>query len=326
MKPKALYYEILNYSTANLNFLAAHFELTRFHDPSEDLPNILHETEVLFAPLGFRVDQAKLNQCPNLKVIISNTTSVSHIDVDAANKRRIFVSALSDDQDYLEGITPTAEHTIGLILALTRKTIPASSDVLRGNWNRFQWGGEKMLSRMTLGIVGLGRIGCMVKRIAEAMKMKVLFYDPHRAGTLPSVKELVAHSDILSIHAVLSHETNNLVSRAVLEDLPKKAYVVNTARGEIVDINALIDLLESGHIAGAALDVMIGEYTPEFRENFKISRALQYAKTHDNLIMTPHIGGSTKDAWFETEQRVIFKAIDFMRKAETNELLGVHSS
>src|SRR5205807_1925294 len=99
-----------------------------------------------------------------------------------------------------------------------------------------------------------------------------------------------------------------LVSRTVLEALPRGAAVVNTARGELLDTDALLDLLESHHLSAAALDAVENEYDPSFADRFGESRLARYAREHDNLVLTPHIGGSTRDAWYETERFVIEKA------------------
>jgi len=159
-----------------------------------------------------------------------------------------------------------------------------------------------------MGLVGYGRIGRKVGDIARAMKMEVAFYDPHVAGGMDSIMALARRSDVLSIHAPANSETRNLVSRSVLGALPQGAIVVNTARGELLELDALLDLLESGHLFAAALDTLPGEYDPEFAGSFRSSRVVQYAVQHDNLILTPHIGGSTVDAWRETERFVIHKA------------------
>jgi D-3-phosphoglycerate dehydrogenase len=137
--------------------------------------------------------------------------------------------------------------------------------------------------------------------------MTVAFYDPYRPGSLPDIRSLAQQSDVLTLHAPANDETRGLVSREVLEALPAGAIVVNTARGELLDVEALLDLLESGHLWAAALDTIEGEYRPGFEQRLRTSRLLAYARAHDNLLLTPHIGGSTVDAWSETERRVIVK-------------------
>jgi D-3-phosphoglycerate dehydrogenase len=135
--------------------------------------------------------------------------------------------------------------------------------------------------------------------------MDVAYYDPHVPGGMDSLPALAARSDVMSLHAPANETTRGLVSRKVLEALPRGAVVVNTARGELLDLDALLDLLESGHLAAAALDTLDGEYDPDFSRTLADSRVARYARGHDNLVLTPHIGGSTVDAWGATERHVI---------------------
>lgn len=308
MKPKALYYSCLSYQAANQKLLKQFFDVFELFSPDEDRPSILKEVEVLFAPLGFPVDIKKISLCPRLKAVVSNTTGIPHLDARALNARGVAICALHDEKEFLDQITPTAEHTIGLMMALWRKIPAAHEFVLKGNWDRRPWGAPKMLSRMRLGVVGYGRLGKKVANIAAAIGMKVNYFDPHVWGGAENLLELAEKTDVLSIHAVANEETKNLIDRIVLGALPKGAIVVNTARGEILDSDALLDLLESGHLLGAALDTIDGEYETKFTEKLKSSRLLAYARKNQNLILTPHIGGSTIDAWSETERYTILKA------------------
>ncbi len=167
---------------------------------------------------------------------------------------------------------------------------------------------------MRLGLVGYGRLGKKVAEIAKAMGMDIAWYDPYVEGfpgRVSDLKELAQRSDILSLHALANDSTRGLVCRDVLEQLPEGAIVVNTARGELLDLNALLDLLESGRLWGAALDTIDGEYERNFLSQLKNSRVGRYARRNANLILTPHIGVSTVDAWESTERRVIEKACEF---------------
>lgn len=308
MKPRAIYYRILGYQAEPLALLRRTFDVVELNDPRDDSPAIVGDAVVLTAPLGFPVTAERMEASPKLRAIISNTTGVPHIDMAAAAARHISVCALHDEQAFLGRITPTAEHTIGLMLAAWRRIPGAHAAVLGAQWDRTQWGAPRMFSRMCLGIVGFGRLGSKVARIAKAMDMDVVYYDPHVPGGMKSLEMLAARSDILSLHAPAIPQTKNLVSRSVLNALPWGSMVVNTARGELLDLDALLDLLEDGHIAAAGLDVLDGEYDPKCSESFPASRVLAYARTHDNLVLTPHIGGSTVDAWSETQCFVIVKA------------------
>lgn len=308
MKPVALYYRLMKYQPSNRERLDSLFQVVELEDPRQDQDAILADAEVLFAPLGFQVDASKIARCPKLKAIVSNTTGIPHIDADEAKRLGIAVCALHDEQVFLDTITPTAEHTIGLMMAAWRRIPAAHAAATAGAWDRRPWGAPRMLSRMRLGLVGMGRLGRKVMHVAQAMGMDCAFYDPYVPGGMNDIMDLAHRSDVLSLHAVANAETRNLVSRRVLEALPRGAMVVNTARGELLDLDGLLDLLNAGHIAAAALDTIDGEYDPEFSTTFIDSRVAHYARTHDNLVLTPHIGGSTYDAWSETEARVIDKA------------------
>jgi D-3-phosphoglycerate dehydrogenase len=307
-KPAALYYSVLQYQPENRTRLDSLYQVTELPDPGSDTDAVLAMTEVLFAPLGFNVDVAKMARCPRLKAIVSNTTGIPHIDAQAAARRGIAVCALHDEQEFLDRITPTAEHTIGLMLAAWRRIPAAHAAASTGRWDRRPWGAPAMFSRLRLGIVGYGRLGRRVASIAHAMEMKVAYYDPTESNSVADLRELARGSDVLSLHAPAISTTRHLVSLEILQSLPRGAMVINTARGELLDTDALIDLLESGHLFAAALDVIDGEYDAGFAARFGASRLAAYARSHDNLILTPHIGGSTFDAWRETERYVIEKA------------------
>ncbi|MBW1699418.1 MAG: hydroxyacid dehydrogenase [Deltaproteobacteria bacterium] len=307
MLPKALYYRILKYQHQNLALLKRYFDLIELDNPNENNEDILAGIEVLFAPLGYNVNAEYMDRCPKLRAIVSNTTGIPHIDAEEARRRGVVVCALHDEQTFLETITSTAEHTIGLILAASRKLPAAHAAACKGCWDRKLWGAPRMMSRMRLGLVGYGRLGRKVANIARAMGMEIDYYDPYVPGGVSTLIDLARRSDVLSLHAVANEETKKIVNRTVLEALPRGAIVINTARGELLETEALLDLLESGHLWAAALDTVEGEYSPDFSKTFIKSRIVHYARTHDNLILTPHIGGSTIDAWTATEQRVIIK-------------------
>ena len=311
-KPKALYFEILGYTPANLELLRSGFEVATLPDPAKCTDAVLAPIEVAFAPLGYRFDAAFMQRAPKLRVIATNTTSVPHVDLAAARSRGIEVISLAGDSEFLQAITPTAELTLGLMIALTRNVVPAMAAVKAGVWSRWEHGGERMLSRMHLGIVGLGRLGRLVEKYAHAIGMRVSTYDPGKASTHRSLAELVGAVDVVSVHAALNDANVRMFDRAAFAAFRKGAYFVNTARGELVDNEALLAALRSGHLAGAALDVLDGEFSPSFQP--KDHPVVRYAREHANLILTPHIGGSTRDAWSLTQERTIRKALDAARQ------------
>jgi len=322
MKPIALYYRMLKYQPENLARLEHEFELEVLDTPEQDSQVLLARVEVLFAPLGYMVDRVKIDNCPKLKAIVSNTTGHPHIDVDYARSKGVYVACLKFAQTFLRSITPTAELTWGLILALTRKILPAHRAALAGQWDRRPFGAPAMLSHLSLGIVGHGRLGTLVARYGKAFGMAVRYYDPYvptsseGAESMHSLKDLVSVSDVVTVLVPHEKETEGMFSRDVLASFKPGSYLINTARGELLDWDALLDALQSGHLAGAALDVFEGEFIPGFAERFPEHPVLRYAHTHDNLILTPHIGGSTVDAWRLTEAHAIEMALSHLRSAD----------
>jgi len=312
--PTLVYYEILNYQASNRALMEDYFNVVTLPDPDYDTPEILERAEVILAPLGFTIGSEKIDSCPKLKIIGSNTTGEPHIDRAYAEAKGITVISLMGDNDFLATITPTAEHTWGLILAVTRRLPWAFEAVLNGTWRRWDFGAERMLSTMDLGIFGLGRLGRMVASYGVTFGMKVRFYDPYvndpvqphwkRAGT---PEELVRSSDIVSLHVPLNDETNGLIDRKVLDQFKRGSYLINTARAEVVDKKALLEALQSKRLAGAGLDVLDGEYNKGF--NPSEHELVSYAREQDNLVITPHIGGSTIDAWRLTQERTIRRVI-----------------
>lgn len=313
-KHTILYYDVLNFHHENIKLLGEHFEIYELSNPDSVTDEVLEKIDAIFAPLGYSMDAEMIDRCPQLKAILSNTTGIAHIDAVAAKKCDVYISALHDDQEFLKEITPTAEHTFGLIIALHRRLIEVSANALSGNWNRFPWGAPQMLSRMSIGLVGYGRLGRIVAKMADAFKMDVYFYDPYVDGGEKNIQDLADKSQVLSIHSSVTNKNHHLINKEVLSLLPAGSLVINTARGELLDTDALLDLLESGHLRGAALDVIEGEFEPGFIDKHRSSRLLDYARNHSNLILSQHIGGSTNDAWYLTQRRVIEKAVQYINK------------
>ena len=267
------------------------------------LPEFLANVEVLVIRLRYLINATFLAQCPQLRIISTATTGLDHIDLQTTEARQIAVLSLRGETAFLRTITATAEHTWGLLLALLRHIPEAHHSVIKGDWDRDRFFGRELQGR-TLALVGLGRIGQMVARYGLAFRMKVVAYDPYqtewiddvsRADSLP---ELVAQADVLSLHVPLSAETKHLIGATEFAALKKNAIVVNTSRGAVIDEVALLENLKSGQLAGAALDVIHDEYSPSssLRENL-----LQYAATHTNLLITPHLGGATHDSLEKVE-------------------------
>jgi len=310
-KYKLLYYSILKYQRPNYELLREKFDIVELESPAQDTNKILADIQIILAPLGFHVDKEKIDKCSNLKIIGSNTTGHPHIDVDYAKTKGISVITLKKEKEFLDTITPTAELAWGSLIALTRNIIPANQSVHEGKWNRRPFGGKNMLSRMKIGIVGLGRLGKRVAQYARAFNMDIYYYDPFVSSGHPglikcdTLEELVSKVDVVSVHVPHEKQTEEMFNQQIFSHFKQNSYFINTSRGELVNHDALLNYLRNGHISGAAIDVFENEFSPEFEQSFTTHELLQYARNNSNLLITPHIGGSTQDAWLETERHTI---------------------
>ena len=285
-------------------------QLTQAAPPNEQAPHY----DAVMVRLQLRVDEP-LMHAQRLKAILTPTTGLNHIALEAAEAHDVAVFHLRGETAFLQTITSTAEHTWGLLLALVRKTPEAYQSVKEGQWVQQPFRGRELKGKR-LGILGHGRLGSIIGRYGHAFDMKVLVYDPY-IETIPdyvlrcrSLNELLAQSDILSIHVPLNAETTNMIGAEALAHLPQGAFVVNTARGEIVDEAALIALLKSGHIAGAAVDVLGQEH----QIHTKGHPLIEYAQGNNNLLITPHIGGAAWEAIEQTDLFIIEKWKRWMRR------------
>ena len=276
----------------------------------EQLLAQLPQYDVLIVRLGHQIDREVLDAGKNLKAVVSATTGLDHIDTVYAAERNIAVLCLRGEIDFLRTIPATAEHTWGLLLALIRHIPAAFDSVKQGEWDRDSFRGRDLHGKK-LGILGYGRIGTLIARYALVFGMQVMAYDPTPLEQNPhvtyctSMADLLTQSEILTIHVPLNDSTIGLVGATQFQQLPPNALLINTSRGAIVDENAMLAGLQSGHLAGVATDVLMGER--EWKNNTPL---LQYAKQNSNLIITPHIGGATTDSMAATE---LFMA----RKLET---------
>ncbi len=317
MKKKTIYYNVLNFTADNLALLKDLFDVTTLHDPHHLNSELLSECQILFAPMGYRCDRDVIEHAPKLEAIVATTIATPHIDVEEAKRRGIDVVSLRDETDFLNSITPTAEMTIGLIVALTRNLLGATDFTRQGAWGHTDFGGPAMLSRMSLGIVGMGRLGRLVSQYAHTMGMRVSYYNPrivHDASwpytRVRTLEELVAANDVISLHAGPAEGNHHLFDAALFSRFKPGSYFINTARGEFVDSNALIEALNNKVLAGAAVDVLDGEFEIGFERHAHDHPLIRYAQRHRNLIVTPHIAGSTKDAWTMVQRFVIEKLRD----------------
>lgn len=265
--------------------------------------------------LRTRVTGEIIAACPRLKAIITPTTGLDHIDLQAAQNCSIEVFSLKGEIKFMSTITSTAEHAWTLLLCLVRKIVPAQQSVSLNHWDQQPFRSFELAGK-TLGVLGLGRLGTMVARYGLSFGMRVLAYDPHLRSCAHGVRltssldEMLRNSNALTVHVPLNEKTVALIGERELRLLPPGAYVVNTSRGLIVKEPALLAALESGHLAGAAVDVLSDETSVPSGNHPMVA----YAKTHNNLLITPHIGGASQDAIEKTDLFVINKFEQWLRR------------
>lgn len=256
--------------------------------------------DVLWVRLRHQIDEEILSAATRLRVIVTNTTGLNHIDLGAAQRRGITVLSLRGEVELLKTVRATAELTLGLILALVRRLPAAAAHVNAGGWDRYGFKGHDLYEK-TAGVVGLGRLGRIVATYLQALGMHVVATTaaPEPAEGIPLVPldELLGRADLVSVHVDLNPGTRHLFAAREFAAMKPGAWFVNTSRGEVVDEHALLAALEHGTLAGAALDVLAGE-PPATTPPHPLVR---YAATHDNLILTPHIGGYTFESLARTE-------------------------
>jgi D-3-phosphoglycerate dehydrogenase / 2-oxoglutarate reductase len=276
----------------------------------------LPDVDVLIVRLAHRIDREALDRATRLKAIVSATTGLDHIDVEYARTKGVAVLSLRGEVEFLRSIPATAEHTWALLLALVRNLPAATRSVLDGAWERDRFKGHDLSGRR-LGVLGFGRIGEKVAVYGNAFGMRVLAFDtqpkhwPDYVKPMASQADLLGQSQVLSVHVPLVPETTNLIGAQELARLPEGALLVNTSRGQVIDEAALVRALESGRLAGTAVDVLAEERS----EGLMDSPLIRYARTHTNVLITPHIGGATYESMAATEIFMAQKLKKFLEAA-----------
>jgi phosphoglycerate dehydrogenase-like enzyme len=259
------------------------------HDPRFDvhrraLGDDLSDAEILVTRTVNRIDAEVLARAPRLEAVAQGTSGIDNIDSEAARKRGIEIVSLP-------GINANAvaELVLGWIVMLTRRLPQYDREMRSGVWRRDDCAGRHELRHHRLGIIGFGNVGSRVGRIASALGMRVAAYDPYveefgGVSRMPSLEALLQQSDIVTLHVPLTAETRRMVDASALRLLPRGAMILNASRGEVLDLDAALEALASGHLEGLALDVFDDE--PPARS----------WPDDPRLILSPHIAGCTHEA------------------------------
>jgi D-3-phosphoglycerate dehydrogenase len=281
-RPRVLVREPI--AEAGLELLRGRYEVVE--DGESDLASIIDGFDAIIIRSATTLDAPLIERAQRLKVIGRAGVGIDNVDVDAATRRGIVVANAPEST-----AVSAAEHAVALMLALSRNLPQAHAALKLGRWERNRFAGIELAGK-TLGVLGLGRIGREVARRALALGMRVVAYDPFVAlerfrelGVEPAtLDDVYAAADVITLHLPLTEETRGLIGREALARMRDGVRIVNAARGELVDEEALLEALRSGKVAGAALDVFAAEpYAGPLLEL-------------DQVVVTPHLAGSTSEA------------------------------
>jgi len=253
-----------------------------------ELLRLVVAAQVLVTRSETDVDREVIDRAPELKVIARAAVGVGNIAVEYATEKGILVINCPG-----KNTNSAAELTMGLLLGMLRNVPQAHQTMKSGGWDRHRFTGRELCGKR-IGIVGLGNVGHRVAKFAHGFDMEVFAYDPfvapqvferHQARPFTDLATMLMHTDVLTVHVPLTKETKNMIDGSLLDLMPKGSYVLNVARGGIINEKHLMERLESHHIAGAGIDTWESEPKP-------LAGLLQ----HPNVWASPHIGASTVEA------------------------------
>lgn len=325
-RPRGLHLEVSAYPADALARLSKKLHLV---DGSSILrENLGHELSsggysVLFVRLGISVTVGDVAHASRLRLVVTPTTGLDHIDLQGLSSLGIAVLSLQDVKDEIVNVHATAEHTLGLVLAVARKIPLALQHVAEGGWDRRGFLGTELAGR-TIGIVGYGRLGKRLAQYAAALGMNVMAHDINPAAfrdappglEVAAPDDLLSNSDVVTLHLPLTNETRQWLNASRIQMIRRGAIVVNTARGELIDERALASALDAGRVSGIAVDVVADD--SRWGPIQGPSPLLELAKTGKNVVITPHIGGWARDAVETTRRLTTELVIKFLDSTESN--------
>ena len=259
-------------------------DISKSNSRDKDLANHIKDCEIVVIRSATKLTKEVLDKAEQLKIIARCGVGIDNVDLDFAKSKNIFVTNSPS-----ANLISVVELTVALIISVSRKLSLADSHLKKGEWNRSEFLGYELYGK-TLGIVGFGKAGRLVADRMKSFGMSIVFYDPYVTdwnGSEESVEldDLLRTADVVSIHVIKTKDTENLISKDMLDLLKPSSIIVNTSRGGVLDEDYLFELLESEKIFGAGLDV----YSNEPPKNVDRYNGL-------NLVTTPHIGASTNEA------------------------------
>ena len=291
-------------------------EILDFKDiPRAELKELIPTVDILIVRSRTQIDKDLLHGARNLKLAIRAGIGLDNVDVAAATEQGVVVMNAPTGN-----IVTTAEHAIALLFAVSRHIARADASMRAGKWDKKSFQGSEIRGK-TLGVLGLGNIGKAVAERAVGLKMHVLGYDPYLSEEaaakygvrLASLDEVLAKSDYLTIHVPLLDSTRGLIGKEAFSKVKKGAYLINCARGGIVDETAMIEALDAKILKGAALDVFETEPLPADHPLLK----------RNDVVLTPHLGASTEEAQYQVGLEVAEQVAEYVASGALKNAINV---
>ena len=281
----------------------------------DDLLKIIGDYDAFWGHVELQIDKEVLRRASRLQVVLSASTGTNHIDKEELARRGIRLLSITRDYGLLDTFSATAECAWMLLLACHRHFHASTASVLEGRWNGEAFRGRQLLGR-TLGVLGVGRLGRMTVEMGKGFRMRVLGCDrvPFAIDGVEPVDfdTLLRKSDVISIHIHMDPENHHLFNDETFSRMRPDSILVNTSRGDIIDETALLAALESGRLAAFGADVVSNEWRDDMRE----SPLVQYAMTHDNVAITPHLGGCTYRSLADARVFAARKLVQYLKTGE----------
>ena len=291
-----------------------------FRSSSKKIAKLLKNINILIVDPGanYLVDSSLLSNAENLEIIVSPSTGSDHVDLDYCRKNNISFDCLRGKEAIISNIHASAEFSFSLLLAMVRHMIPSTYAAEKGYWREIEDNFRGIeIAESTIGLIGYGRIGKKMARYSKAFGAKVYAYDPYvtvekNSGIhqTSSLNDLLEKSDIVCLHVHLDEKTFNMFDEEQFLKMKKGSYFLNTSRGGLANEDAMLRSLNSGHIAGAAVDVISGEQG----DNFYNHKVISYARDNSNLIVSPHIAGLTSHSQGKAAQFAVDTVVNYYGK------------
>jgi D-3-phosphoglycerate dehydrogenase len=272
------------------------------------------DTDIYYGHTDVILDREVVDRAKRLKVVGAPSTGTDHIDIDLLGQRGIKLIALTHEYELLDRFSATAECGWGLLLACVRRIPYHQESVRQGRWAESRYVGNQ-LGGKTLGVIGVGRLGKMTVEYGKAFRMRVLGCDP-ADFSIPGVERvnfdtLLAESDVISLHLHLRENTRNLLGRDEFAKMKEGVVIINTSRGGLIDETVFLKALKSGKVAAAGVDVLC---ETDWMDDVTRHPLVRYAQTHDNLVITPHIGGGAVESIAGARIFIAEKLIDYIKQ------------